>query len=36
LLLRNTGRLGELVAELRETKGVSHVTTMAAEDESEI
>lgn len=36
LLLRNTGRLGELLAELREIKGVSHVTTMAAEDESEI
>ena len=36
LLLRNAGRTGDLLTDLREMNGVSHVTTMAAEDESEI
>jgi len=36
LLLRNPRRVDELIAELRETEGVSRVTSMQAEDESEM
>lgn len=36
LLLRNTERAGELLAELRNLAGVSNLTAMPAEDESEI
>ena len=36
LLLRDPGRIGELLSELRALKGVSRVTSMKAEDESEL
>ncbi|HWQ92002.1 MAG TPA: DUF4956 domain-containing protein [Clostridia bacterium] len=36
LLLRNSGRVGELMAELAHLPGVSRVTSMTAEDESEL
>lgn len=36
LLLRNPERVGELVRELREMDGVSRVTSLKAEDESEV
>jgi len=36
LLLRDTERAGELLAELRRLAGVSGLTSMSAEDESEI
>jgi hypothetical protein len=36
LLLRNAGRLEELMTELRDLNGVSRVTTLRADDESEM
>jgi len=36
LLLRDPSRVGELVAEVRTLQGVSHVSSIQAEDESEI
>lgn len=36
LVLRDSGRADELLSELRETAGVSRVTSMRAEDESEL
>ena len=36
LLLRNTARAGELLTDLRRLSGVSNLTSMSAEDESEI
>lgn len=36
ILLRNPARVDDLVSELRETQGVSRVTSMQAEDESEV
>lgn len=36
LLLRNDERIGELLTELRQLTGVSRVTSMGAEDESEL
>ena len=36
LLLRDTGRMDELVTELRSFPGVSRVTSLKAEDESEV
>ncbi len=36
VLLRNPSRVDDLIAELRETAGVSRVTSMQAEDESEL
>jgi len=36
LLLRNPARVDDLMAELRETEGVSRITSMQSEDESEL
>ena len=36
LLMRDSARAGELVTELQELPGVAHITTMEAEDESEL
>jgi hypothetical protein len=36
LLLRDTNRVEEMIRELRELNGVSRVTTLRAEDESEL